>query len=247
MNVEYMKIKRSGFVPLALGSGILAAAFPVLNMAVRPERYLNLPGSPVEILMQANWSLMAMLNVLLVVAGACLLYHIEYADNGMQKMESLPVREGSLFFGKNILMALMVLAAFVIEAASLWFCAWHWFGTGAGVRMEFRGQMVLGELGKSMGYSFLVTLPCVAVSLLLSQVCRKMWVSLGIGVICVFTATMLPTDRFLPSLFPYAMPFQVLPGTEPEQAARYLWAAAVEAALAGAAAFIMIRVRRWFA
>ena len=110
MNVEYMKIKRSGFVPLALGSGILAAAFPVLNMAVRPERYLNLPGSPVEILMQANWSLMAMLNVLLVVAGACLLYHIEYADNGMQKMESLPVREGSLFFGKNILMALMVLA-----------------------------------------------------------------------------------------------------------------------------------------
>ena len=37
-----------------------------------------------------------------------------------------------------------------------------------------------------------------------------MWISLGIGVIGVFIATMLPTDNLILSFFPFAMPFQTL-------------------------------------
>ena len=103
VSLECKKIKRTGFLLAFLGGGILAAAVPVINMAVRSEQYLNLPDSPIQILLCTNWQMMAMLNVLLVVAGACLLYHTEYADNAMQKMKSLPIRESSIFLGKAVL------------------------------------------------------------------------------------------------------------------------------------------------
>ena len=103
VSLECKKIKRTGFLPAFFGGGILAAAVPVTNMTVRSEQHLNLPGGPMQILLNANWQMMAMLNVLLVVSGTCLLYHTEYVDNAMQKMKSLPIRESSVFFGKAVL------------------------------------------------------------------------------------------------------------------------------------------------
>lgn len=72
VSLECKKVKRTGFLPAFLGGGILAAAVPVINMAVRSEMYLDLPGNSIQILLDANWQMMTMLNVLLVVAGACL-------------------------------------------------------------------------------------------------------------------------------------------------------------------------------
>ena len=109
VSLECKKAKRTGFLPAFFGGGILAAVVPVINMAVRSEMYLNLPGNPIQILLDANWQMMTMLNVLLVVAGACLLYHTEYADNAMQKMKSLPIRESSIFLGKAVLTIFMSL------------------------------------------------------------------------------------------------------------------------------------------
>ena len=75
--LECKKVKRTGFLLAFFGGGILAAAVPIINMAVRSEMYLNQPDSPIQILLGANWQMMAMLNVLLAVAGTCLLYHTE--------------------------------------------------------------------------------------------------------------------------------------------------------------------------
>ena len=113
--LECKKMKRTGFLPAFIGGGILAAAVPVINMAVRSEMYQTKQGNPIQILLSANWQMMAMLNVLLVVTGACLLYHIEYADNAMQKMKSLPVRESSVFTGKVILTIFMSFLVLAIE------------------------------------------------------------------------------------------------------------------------------------
>ena len=74
--LECKKVKRTGFIPTFIVGGLLAAAVPVVNMAVRSETYLGLESSPIQILMDANWQMMAMLNVLLLVASACLMYHI---------------------------------------------------------------------------------------------------------------------------------------------------------------------------
>ena len=235
--LECKKMKRTGFLPAFIGGGILAAAVPVINMAVRSEMYQTKQGNPIQILLSANWQMMAMLNVLLVVTGACLLYHIEYADNAMQKMKSLPVRESSVFTGKVILTIFMSFLVLAIEAGAIAFCSYHWFEIGNGF---FSG------LCKNLGYAFLMMLPCVVLSILISEACRNMWISLGIGVVCVFTATMLPTNNFALSLFPFATPFQMLAGTDMAQAVRYIYAAAVEFFAFGLAELLFIKVRRSF-
>ncbi len=237
VSLECKKVKRTGFLPAFFGGGILAAAVPVINMAVRSEMYLNQQGSPIQILLGANWQMMAMLNVLLVVAGSCLLYHTEYADNAMQKMKSLPIRESSIFFGKAVLMAFMSLFVLVLEAGAITFCSYHWFQIGSGF---------FGELCKYFGYSLLLMLPCMILSLLISEVCKNMWVSLGIGVVCVFTATMLPATNFALSLFPFAMPFQIFAGADITRSTYYICGAIAELAICGLAQLILVKVRRSF-
>ncbi|WP_236757009.1 ABC transporter permease [Acutalibacter muris] len=235
--MECKKVKRTGFLPSFFGGGILAAAVPVINMAVRSEMYLNQQGSPIQILLGANWQMMAMLNVLLVVAGSCLLYHTEYADNAMQKMKSLPILESSIFFGKAVLTAFMSLFVLVLEAGAITFCSYHWFEVGSGF---------FGELCKYFGYSLLLMLPCMILSLLISEACKNMWVSLGIGVVCVFTATMLPATNFALSLFPFAMPFQIFAGADITRSTYYICGAIAELAICGLAQLILVKVRRSF-
>ena len=237
VSLECKKAKRTGFLPAFFGGGILAAVVPVINMAVRSEMYLNLPGNPIQILLDANWQMMTMLNVLLVVAGACLLYHTEYADNAMQKMKSLPIRESSIFLGKTVLTIFMSLFVLVIEAGAVTFCTYHWFEIGNGF---------FGELCKYFGYSFLLMLPCIILSLLIAEACKNMWVSLGVGVVCVFTATILPTTNFALSLFPFAMPFQIFAGTDMAQSMHYICGAVIELAVCGLAQLILVKVRRSF-
>ncbi len=41
-----------------------------------------------------------MLNILIVICGACMMYHTEYADNGMQKMSVLRDAAGENVFRK---------------------------------------------------------------------------------------------------------------------------------------------------
>lgn len=237
VSLECKKVKRTGFLPAFFGGGILAAAVPIVNMAVRSEMYLKQPGSPIQILLGANWQMMAMLNVLLAVAGACLLYHTEYADNAMQKMKSLPIRESSIFLSKAVLTVFMSLFVLVTQAGAVAFCSYRWFEVGNGF---------WGELCKCFGYSFLLMLPCIILSLLISEACKNMWVSLGVGVVCVFTATILPTTNFALSLFPFAMPFQIFAGTDMTQSMRYICGAIAELAVCGLAQLIFVKARRSF-
>ena len=235
--LECKKVKRTGFLPTFFVGSILAAAVPVINMSVRSEMYLNLPGNPIQILLGANWQMMAMLNVLLIVTGASLLYHMEYADNAMKKIKSLPVMESFMFLGKAVLTIIIIFCMLIIEAGAVILCTYYWFGIGEGF---------WEELCKYFGYSFLLMLPCVILSLLISEACKNMWISLGTGVICVFTATMLPTSSFTLSLFPFAMPFQVYAGTNITRSIHYIFAAIAELVILGLAQLALVKVRRSF-
>lgn len=237
VSLECKKVKRTGFLPDFFGGGILAAAVPVINMTFRSEMYLNLPQKPIQILLDANWQMMTMLNVLLVVTGACLLYHTEYADNAMQKMKSLPIRKSSIFLGKAVLTIFMSLFVLVIEAGAVTFCTYNWFEMENGF---------FSELCKYFGYSFLLMLPCIILSLLISESCKNMWVSLGIGVVLVFTATMLPTTNFALSLFPFAMPFQVFASTDLTRSMHYIYATIVEIVVLCLVQMLFVKVRRLF-
>ena len=235
LSLECRKVKRTGFIPAFMIGGLLAAVVPVINMTARSEIYVGLDGSPIQILMDANWQMMAMLNVLLLVAGACLMYHTEYADNAIWKMCMLPVKEQDLFFGKTVLLAGMGIVILAFEAIGIAFCSVHWY--------ELSGNFAL-ELFKSFGYAFALMLPAALLSLFIASLCENMWVSLGIGVICVFIATMLPTDKFVLSIFPFALPFQIFAGATGTVIRNMLIASAIEIAVIALAEMILLKIRR---
>ena len=235
--LECKKMKRTGFFPTFLCGGFLAAGVPILNMAVRSENYLGLDTPPVQILMDANWQMMAMLNILLVVAEACLMYHTEYADNAIQRICTLPIKESRLFFGKAALLLIMCVVILAIETVSLAFCSCHWFECSKEVSMEIM---------KNLGYALLLMLPAASGSLMIASACKNMWVSLGIGIVCVFTATMLPAKNFVLSLFPFAMPFQIFAGTAENTIYKFIIAAVIEVTVIAIAEVLFLKVRRSF-
>ena len=236
--LEYKKIRRTGLTAAFLAGGIIAAALPVINTAARPDTFTSMAGSPAAVLADANLQLISMLNLLLITAGACILYHIEYADNALQKMQSLPVRESGLFIGKCGILLPFFLMIILFETASLCFCGWHWLDA---VKEE------LMEILQTLGFTLILTLPSAIIALVIASACRNMWTALGIGILCIFMATMLPTDNFIVSLFPYVLPFQILPGMETARVFHYCIASVCESAAACAAEIIYLKVRRLFA
>lgn len=233
--LEVKKAKRTGLTAAFLGGGLLAAAVPALNTTLRPEMFLSQQTPPVELLLDANGQMMALLNVLLAVAGACALYHLEYAGGAIRRMRCLPVRESRLFFGKAALLAGLCTLALLLEGAAVAACAVRWLGAG---------REIGGELLRSCGFSLLMLLPPLLLSLLFSALCGNMWISLGLGVSCVLTATVIPAEPFALTLFPFALPFRTLPGMEGELVRRYALAGAAEAAALALAAAAALKVRR---
>ena len=199
--IESKKLRRTGYLPAFLSDSFLAAAFPVVYMMVKAEEMTSLSGNPLEILMSANWQMMAMLNILVSICGACIMYHTEYADNGAQKMELLPVRTGRLFGWKFVLAALALASMVAIETAALAGCARHWFPAY---------EVSVGALLGTAGFQWFVTLPTVMLMLGIASACKNMWVSLGVGVILVFSLSIFPQEHPVLSLLPFSSPYQTL-------------------------------------
>lgn len=235
LGLEYKKIKRTGFIPAFIGGGLLAAAVPVLNMTFRSEMYTAVKDFPVNIIIDANWQMMAMLNILLILTCACIMYNTEFADNAMQKMCTLPVRESSLFFGKSALAAGMCALTLAIESAAVMFCSVRWFSSFDGL---------FYEIAKCFAFSFLLTLPALFLSLLIASMFKNIWISLGIGVICVFTASMLPSKNFILSLFPFALPFQDTAGLAGNELRKFIIAAITESIIIVVCEIVLLKARR---
>lgn len=236
--VESKKLKRTGYLPAFLAGGFLAAAFPVVYMMVKAEEMTSLSGNPMEILMSANWQMMAMLNMLISICGACMMYHTEYADNGMQKMSVLPIRQGNIFFGKFVIAALVLAAMVVIETTVLVGCAKYWFPSYV---------FDLTEMLKIVGFQIVVTLPTVILMLVIASASRNMWVSLGVGVILVFTLSILLQDNIVLILFPFASPYQTLfAATENNRTLLFLAVCGIETVVFGITEVLYLKVRRCF-
>ena len=235
--LECRKIKKTGFVSAFVGGGILSALVPVLDMALRSEMYIGRNSPPVEILLDADWQMMAMLNILLVVTGACIMYNTEFAENAIQRMCTLPTTESVMFFGKAAVMTVAGIMVLVIEAGSVFYCSEYWFGQSIDL---------YEDTFKNFAFLFMLMLPTIMTSLLIASACRNMWISLGIGVLCIFTATMIPAQSFVLSLFPFALPFQTLSGKAVDVISNYVAACFTEIVVIGVLEIIFLKVRRVF-
>ena len=152
LGIELKKLKRTGYFPAFLAGGLVAAAFPAIYMGVKAETLAPFSGNPVQLLMTATWQMSAMLNMLISICGACMMYHTEYADNGMQKMLVLPVRQSAVFFGKFVIAAAALALMTIMEIAALAGCAQYWFTKNA---------LDVPELLKTAGFQIIAALPTV--------------------------------------------------------------------------------------
>lgn len=232
---EITKLKRTGFFPAFLLGGMLAGAFPIVNMAARPENFIRQQRPALTILISANWQMIAMLNLVFVVIGACVMYHTEFSARGMQKMQTLPQRMGGVFAAKALVLYASLAVALALETAALAFCRSHWFPGECGG---------WAQLFQTTGYALALSLPVTVLSLLMASLCRNMWISLGAGVICIFVATVLPRTNPIVAFFPFALPFQTLEGADSAATAKYLIAAAGETTLFAMAQAILWKFRR---
>lgn len=238
MTMECRKLKRTGFFPAVLGVGLLSAMVPVVNTAVRPQLFLGRDEPPLHILMGANWQMIAMMNVFLIILAACVMYHTEFADNAIQKMDTLPLHFGSIFVKKSLILAASSAVIILQEAAGFAVCVYHWFGLPDGFFME---------LAKTAGYEWLLSLPVIVLMLALASVCRNMWVSLGIGVVGLFAVIAVPQDMLAVlrlDMFPFALPFQMFSGAGNPDGLRLLFAAGAEILVFAGAEAVWLRVRR---
>lgn len=236
LSLELKKLKRTGYIPAFLFGSLLSAAVPVVLMAVRKEVYTAEAGSPLTLLLNAGWQLMAMLHMLLAVCGACIMYHTEYADNAAQKLEALPVRQGNLFFGKVVIAETAAVLGLLLEAAALAFCQLYWFP-----RELFDPAGLAGHVG----FSAALMLPTILLMLVIASACRNMWISLGIGVILIFTFSLFQGHHTLLDLFPFSAPYQLLHNVRQNgRLNAFLLAAVSETVLFGAVEWLLLNIRR---
>ena len=133
------------------------------NMLVRPEAFTTLPGDPLSILADANWQMIAMLNILLSICLCCIMYHTEFADRGIQKSETLPVKAHLLFLGKGTILAVSGIVVILTECAALGFCALHWFPA-----YTFDSSAAFALL-KFAGFQWLMLLPTMLLMLCIAS------------------------------------------------------------------------------
>lgn len=253
MNIalEYKKIKRTGIIPGCLAGGLLAVLIPVLELTVRSEQYIGLMQPPLQTIFQADWQMMSMLNMLIIITAACMMYHTEYADNAIQRVTTLPVKEERVYFLKALLLSGMCAVILAMEMISVSMCTLHWFGGEDGAFTAYYGGPLheaclelIQDLLWNLGYCFCMLLPVIFLSLLIASACRNMWISLGVDVVCVFMATMIPVKYFALAIFPFALPFQISEGAGTGQTVRFLAAGLIEVLVIGAAEILFLRVRR---
>lgn len=235
--LEIKKLKRTGFFPAFLIGALLASLFPVVNMAARQEMFVNQPLAPLEILLNANWSMMATLNVFLVIIGSCMMYYGEFANRAIEKLHMLPLNLHVLFFSKVFLLLAAFIPVLAIEEAVLLFCSKHWFS-----EKELQLDLLLGNAG----FSLAMLLPVILLMLLIASLCKNMWISLGAGVILLFSAqTIYRSDNILAKIYTFSMPYQFLTkDCTPEKLAPLFLVWAGEILLFGAAKMILIKFRR---
>lgn len=233
--MEYRKLKSTGFVPAFLAGGLLAALIPVINTAARPNTFNGLTGDPLSILLNINAQMVLLLQLVLIVCGACIMYHTEYADRALRHMLALPLKPEQIYFGKAVVLILAFFALLILEGLGLAFCAAHWFSLSGSF---------FPDLLKHLGSMALLGTPTILFMLMVSSWCENMWVSLGIGVVFLSTVTVLTGGPFPLKLVPFLTPFAGLEASGSGLTHLLIGAAAETAALI-ILAFPAARIRRY--
>ncbi|OFI05952.1 ABC-2 family transporter protein [Clostridium acetireducens DSM 10703] len=180
--IELKKCRRSGVILTMLSVGILGALYAFINFIIRKNSLLSLPLPPMVILMTQLYGMIMVLNLFAIVVATCMIYNIEHNGDALKKMYMLPVKVTGIYLWKFIIMLVLLAICIVIQNIAL---------ACIGSTMLPSGEFELYTLIKFTMYSFLTSLPVMALMLLVSSRFENMWITLGIGVAGFFSGMIM--------------------------------------------------------
>lgn len=171
--IELRKEKRTGVIPVLLAVGILGALYAFVNFIVRKDTLLNLPLSPMDVLLTQLYGMIMVLNMFGIVVAACIVYNMEFKGSAIKKMHMLPTSVSGMYLCKLLILSATFFVAVGLQNLAL---------MQIGMTDLPQGAFEIGILIKFAGYSFITSMPVLSFMVLVSSRFENMWVPLGIGV-----------------------------------------------------------------
>lgn len=194
--LELKKIKRTYMILTMILLSIFGGLFVILNFYFRSKTILSNNAAPMENLILQNWSMVSMLNVMAIITGACILYNIEYSNNAMLKLSSLPIKTNCIFAAKMMLIIFIYVCMMAIETAAFIYC---------GITYLPKGEFALLKLMRFWAYAFVLALPVCTLMLFVSSLCKNMWITVGIGMIGIMSGVLTAQGSSVFNILPFSI------------------------------------------
>lgn len=173
LTIELRKEKRTGVIALMFMVGILGAVYAFVFFLVRKDTLLNLPLSPMEVLLTQVYGMIMVLNMFGIIVASCMIYNMEFKGSAIKKMYMLPMSVPVMYLCKLLILTIMLFTAIGFQNLAL---------TRIGLTDLPQGTFEFKTLLAFAGYSFITSMPVLSFMVFISSRSSNMWVPLGVGV-----------------------------------------------------------------
>lgn len=174
MMLELKKLKRSGLVPVMLLVGILGALYSMAFFSIQKDSLFSLPLPPMVILLTQIYGMITVLNLFGIIVVDCIIYNIEYQDDALKKMATMPISIVKMYLCKLAIILVLLFFSILIENVAIAYI---------GINYLPKNSFDMNVLIVFALYSFVIALPVHTFMLLISSQTSNMWTTLGIGVV----------------------------------------------------------------
>jgi hypothetical protein len=200
--LELRKEKRTGVFAFLIIVGVLGALYAFANFYIRGETLLELPLPPMDILLTQLYGMIIVLNMFGIIIAAFVIFNIEFQNNAIKKMYTLPISVPGIYLCKFVILTFTLFIAVVIQNIAL---------ARIGIEMLPSGSFEMKTLVFFAGYSFITSTPVLSFMLLISSRLQNNWVTLGVGVVGFLSGMTLAgmnIKTYLSLIHPFAVMFR---------------------------------------
>ncbi len=197
LRIEMQKLRRTGVIGTFIFTGVAGAIYAIMNWYVRKDILLSADIDPMTTLLTQLYGVICLINIFAIVVSTSNIYHIEYQNNGLKKMKTLPIKASEIFISKLVILISTLLLSYMIEFVALAFLGKKYLPNSS---FDFHTLVQFGF------YIFLISLPCLTFMLVVSILSTNLWISIGVGVIGFFSGmSMIVTDNSINFVNPFSL------------------------------------------
>lgn len=196
-SIEIKKLKGTFLFGTFIMGGLFSAAIIIANLYYRHEGLFLRYGKSISAVVVPNWNTVALVNIMMIIIGSAILYHVEYENNAILKMNTLPINTRKLFYSKFLILMLMFIVVSLIEFLAFYIC----------IKAYLPKVLWLEKLGRLYLYSYILIMPAASFMVLISSIFKNMWTTVGIGVMGIMIS--IVTVSFNNSFLEY-LPFSIM-------------------------------------